>query len=162
MQRTVHMLFDPALATAIPRGASVHLNHNDKEMAKARSSCWIPRGSFTDPERTPRTSSLAHRCGAATATFWMRERGCYVERQLPARRVALSPSPAPQIFPLRILCADDAPMNQKVAKAVLGHFGYVPEIVDDGAKAVEAALLNQYDLVLMVRNIRVRGVSRGI
>ena len=64
-------------------------------------------------------------------------------------------SPAPDLKrtaidqPLRILVAEDNVVNQTVARHQLGRLGYIPVIVNNGAQAVEAALKNDFDLILM-------------
>lgn len=49
----------------------------------------------------------------------------------------------------RVLVADDSPVNQEVAREALTRFGIVPDIVANGAEALEAASDNSYDLILM-------------
>jgi len=49
----------------------------------------------------------------------------------------------------RLLLAEDNPVNQKVAIALLTNAGYVVDTVADGAAAVRAVLENVYDAVLM-------------
>ena len=51
--------------------------------------------------------------------------------------------------PLRILLAEDNPVNQKVAAALLGRMGYEPDIVNNGQEALQAVMAATYDLVLM-------------
>jgi PAS domain S-box-containing protein len=51
--------------------------------------------------------------------------------------------------PLRILVAEDNPINQKFAVRLLTKLGYRPDLVSDGGEAVEAALRRPYDLILM-------------
>jgi CheY-like chemotaxis protein len=50
---------------------------------------------------------------------------------------------------LRILVADDNPVNQQVAAGMLRRGGHLVDIVGDGAAALEAVAKGAYDLVLM-------------
>jgi signal transduction histidine kinase/CheY-like chemotaxis protein/HPt (histidine-containing phosphotransfer) domain-containing protein len=50
---------------------------------------------------------------------------------------------------LRILLAEDNPVNQKVAKLTLERLGYRVDIAGDGEQAVHAVELHDYDAVLM-------------
>ncbi len=50
---------------------------------------------------------------------------------------------------LRILLAEDHPVNQKVAQIMLTKSGHTVEVVADGAQAVEAARSGGFDLILM-------------
>ncbi len=52
-------------------------------------------------------------------------------------------------FPLRILLAEDFPVNQRIAILMLKKIGYTADIVPTGKAAVEAVLKAHYDLVLM-------------
>jgi len=51
--------------------------------------------------------------------------------------------------PLKILLAEDQLVNQMVAVAFLERLGHEVEVVEDGAKAVEAVSRGQFDVVLM-------------
>lgn len=50
---------------------------------------------------------------------------------------------------LRILVAEDNKINQKIMLNLLTRLGYQADLVADGAQAVEAALRQTYDLILM-------------
>ncbi len=50
---------------------------------------------------------------------------------------------------LRVLVADDSPVNQEVAKGLLGLMGHEAELADDGLQAVDAFRCNDFDVVLM-------------
>jgi len=51
--------------------------------------------------------------------------------------------------PLRILIADDNPVNCRLAMLLLEKAGHRIDMVEDGAAAVEAVRRGDYDLVLM-------------
>jgi signal transduction histidine kinase/ActR/RegA family two-component response regulator len=50
---------------------------------------------------------------------------------------------------LRILVADDNPVNQKLVSRVLEKFGHVAAVVNNGREAVEAACTGDFDVILM-------------
>ena len=53
------------------------------------------------------------------------------------------------ISSLRILLAEDHPVNQEVMSLILNKIGYSAEIVDDGLEVIEALRKTDYDLILM-------------
>jgi PAS domain S-box-containing protein len=69
-------------------------------------------------------------------------------RPAAAAEPAAVPAPA-ALPPMRILVADDNPVNQKVVVRMLERLGQRPDVVANGEEAVAAALRSDYDLVLM-------------
>ena len=51
--------------------------------------------------------------------------------------------------PLRILLAEDNPVNQKLALRLLGQLSYEAEVAGDGRQAIEAIENGTFDVVLM-------------
>ena len=51
--------------------------------------------------------------------------------------------------PLRVLLAEDNPVNREVALGLLRHLSLDADVVEDGEEAVAAALKRPYDIVLM-------------
>jgi len=69
---------------------------------------------------------------------------------LPEAEAAAEQAEAYEGLPtLRILVADDNPINQAVARAVLEAAGAAVEVVPDGAQALERLRVEAFDLVLM-------------
>lgn len=51
--------------------------------------------------------------------------------------------------PLRILMAEDNPINQRVGKLILQRAGFAIDLVADGNEAIEAHRAHPYDVILM-------------
>jgi signal transduction histidine kinase/CheY-like chemotaxis protein len=68
-----------------------------------------------------------------------------------APRAASSPPipPTPAATPLRILVAEDNPVNQRVALRLLERLGYAADVVGDGRAVLERLERTAYDVVLM-------------
>ena len=58
-------------------------------------------------------------------------------------------APFTAVTPLRILLAEDHPVNRQVALGLLARQGHAVDVVADGAAAVEAARGGSYDVILM-------------
>jgi CheY-like chemotaxis protein len=70
-------------------------------------------------------------------------------RQAPAStQEAAGPKPGP-VLPLRILVAEDNPVNQKVALLQLKNLGYEADVATDGAQALGMLARQPYDVILM-------------
>ena len=52
-------------------------------------------------------------------------------------------------YPLRVLIAEDNPVNQLVASRILQRLGYRPDVVADGVEALRAVDARPYDVILM-------------
>ncbi|MGZ9099171.1 MAG: ATP-binding protein, partial [Brevundimonas sp.] len=62
---------------------------------------------------------------------------------------AVRPSAGIDAEPLRVLLAEDHPINQRVVQAILSGSGMQVTTVSDGAQAVEAFTAEAFDLILM-------------
>ncbi|MEZ4300591.1 MAG: ATP-binding protein [Polyangiaceae bacterium] len=82
-----------------------------------------------------------------------------------ASQVDSAPTPArlPSIaseIPLRVLVAEDNPINQRVALMLLERLGYRADVAGNGVEAVEAITTRPYDLILMdVRMPEMDGIT---
>lgn len=52
-------------------------------------------------------------------------------------------------YPLKILIAEDNPVNQKWTTKILSKLGYQPELANNGKEVLEVVSNKQYDLILM-------------
>lgn len=59
------------------------------------------------------------------------------------------PSDFSKRFPLRILIADDNPINQKLTERIFIKMGYTPVIVSNGVQVLEALTVSEFDMVMM-------------
>ncbi len=81
--------------------------------------------------------------------------GAEIERPNPSRIMAASPNgsaapaPTPADRPLRVLLAEDAPVNRLLATRILEKHGHVVESVEDGRETLARLEHGTYDVVLM-------------
>lgn len=52
-------------------------------------------------------------------------------------------------YPLRIMVAEDNPLNQKLIVRVLNKLGYEPHLATDGQEVLDDLTVNKYDIILM-------------
>jgi CheY-like chemotaxis protein/anti-sigma regulatory factor (Ser/Thr protein kinase) len=99
---------------------------------------------------------LAELMGGAIKVESAMGEGSIFEARLPLERLggAIEAAPAAQapaelLGDLRILAADDNPLNQLVLKTLMAQVGLAPQMVDNGLQAVEAWELGDWDVILM-------------
>nr|WP_315468186.1 PAS domain S-box protein [uncultured Undibacterium sp.] len=61
----------------------------------------------------------------------------------------IGPEGSTKLKPLRVLVAEDNPINQKLAASLLDKWGYQHELAENGRIAVEKYHQNSYDVILM-------------
>ena len=57
--------------------------------------------------------------------------------------------PLAQRLPLKLLVAEDNVVNQKVVQRMLGHLGYIADVVASGVEVLDAVDRQDYDVILM-------------
>ena len=96
------------------------------------------RGYFASLTKPVRDGALRDALeGAFAIEPTAREEGALVSRTVVEER------------PLRVLLAEDNPVNQTIASRILAREGYEVTVVDDGAAALERVMGESFDLVLM-------------
>ncbi len=96
--------------------------------------------------RLPRPRG-AERAGVVAVAEAPEARGA--EKAAPQAPPAASGVPQPAARPLRILLADDLPINQQMISELLAYRGHRVEAVGNGRAAVEKSREQEYDVVLL-------------
>jgi len=109
----------------------------------------LPAGRATEVERC-RELGLTH---CLTKPAKRRELWNAIAAAVSGPDTTQTPCPAtvftPDAEPLRILVADDSPVNQAVAQGLLELLGHNVECADDGCAAVEAWAEGEFDIVFL-------------
>ena len=98
----------------------------------------------------------------AGSRFWFSARLQMQSTQavVPATLNGVDSLPAPTWSGVRVLLAEDNPVNQEVAVELLRTVGISPDVADDGVQAVAMARAGSYDLILMdVQMPRLDGIQ---
>jgi CheY-like chemotaxis protein len=103
---------------------------------RTQESCCAPDVPEQCLQKPPKESALAAAIAASL------------------RRSDPSPTPLPashseEPAPLRILLAEDSPVNQEVATGLLELRGHEVQVANDGAEAFEAFQQREFDVILM-------------
>ena len=160
-----------------------------------RSTCWpkancsnrrlaAPRLSLLRPEERERDRALSRKAGFGGYLIKLAAAASLVERVLLAgktqaphdddRIAPRRPPDAPTAGGVRVLLAEDNPINAMLARTLLRREGAVIQHVENGGAALEALMTGAYDLILMdvrmpglggldaTRALRARGVDTPV
>ena len=86
---------------------------------------------------------------ALTGVFSGRRGAAAPAGQAPAQAAARPDGQIAQRHPLRLLLAEDNPVNQKLALRLLGQMGYRADVAGNGLEVLDALARQPYDVVLM-------------
>lgn len=112
----------------------------------ARVACDGPRTASVPTDSAPPAFVSS---GAAPAGSAPTAPGPAADAPTACAEAAPSDAAPPTLDRLRVLVAEDNPVNQTLALAVLRRLGITADAVSDGRQAVQAACLRTYDVVLM-------------
>jgi signal transduction histidine kinase/ActR/RegA family two-component response regulator len=87
-------------------------------------------------------------CGS-TFRFWIPAQAVARSEVAPVRRPTLASARSSALPPLRVLIAEDNPVNRKLAQAVLRELGYHPDFAANGVEVLDQVAHHDYDVILM-------------
>ena len=131
-----------ALLEALPVPAILLVSPGDLQAADEAEAGARFASRVNRPVRSKRVAETL-------VSLWLRPAASTGANADGPSRSEARPDSLAQRIPLRILVAEDNAVNQRVVLLMLQRLGYQPDVVDDGAKAVEAARQQAYDLILM-------------
>ncbi len=120
----------------------------DAALSNCRIVLLYPASQPTSPSRA-RQSGIEHCLTKPAKASALVDTICDALGIPQAREEPDEPSPAPSHCPLRILLAEDGPINQEVAVGLLELKGHEVEVADNGKEALEALRRQTFDVVLM-------------
>ncbi len=148
----------PAGARAAPPGAPVLIDYALEGGRRPRPVPGHPTIVLLRPEQRGRITALRRMGFDGYLIKPLRSRSLVVRIQA-VTELAAAPQPQPVVEDerakaaaapgARVLLAEDNPINAMLARALLQREGCAVDRVQTGPQAVEAALLNRYDLILL-------------
>jgi two-component system sensor kinase len=121
---------------------------NEPSLEDCRIVLLYPASQPTSPSRA-RQSGIEHCLTKPAKASALVDTMCDALGIPRGREEPDEPSPAPSYGALRILLAEDGPINQEVAVGLLELKGHEVEVADNGKEALEALRRQTFDLVLM-------------
>jgi len=85
----------------------------------------------------------------STFRFWIPARAVARSEVAAVRKPGIAGARSSGLAPLRVLVAEDNPVNRKLAQAVLRELGYQPDFALNGVEALDRIAVHDYDVVLM-------------
>jgi two-component system, sensor histidine kinase and response regulator len=139
--------FDVALLDDDGRGGQGVLVSEALDAAGLPHVVLVPMASAAPLEERPLRRSVTKPVAQAPLAHAVAElagrRAVVAPVRLPA------PAPAPVVPAARVLIAEDNPVNQRVAAAILTRLGYAVDVVANGREAVEASACARYAAIVM-------------
>jgi two-component system, sensor histidine kinase and response regulator len=111
----------------------------------------------TDAERCRRIHVAAHLNKPVRQSELMNTIVRVFSKRAPSRGAEAAERPKPPSRRLRVLVAEDNPVNQQLMRGLLGRRGYAVTMAGNGKEAIEALAGRRFDLILMDIQMPVMG-----